>query len=50
MLNFPGKQQVLPEQDALDGPSRVPCPLGPSRSLSRRAVRAKSAKALLPRF
>ncbi len=50
MLNFPGKQQVLPKQDALDGPSRTPRPLGPSRSLSRRAAGGKSARALHPRF
>jgi hypothetical protein len=50
MLNFPGKLQVLPKQDAPDGPSRTPRPLGPSRSLSRRAARGRSGKALHPRF
>jgi hypothetical protein len=50
MLNFPGKLQVLPKQDAPDGPSRTPRPLGPSRSQSRRAARGRSAKALHPRF
>ncbi len=50
MLNFPGKQQILPKQDALDGPSRTPQLLGPSRSQSRRAARGRSAKALPPRF